>query len=193
MDSPAELDRRTLAEGRHLRLETITWRAANGATHEWETADRVGGIRAVLVIARLVPSQRLVLVRQYRPPARAAVLEFPAGLIDPGETPQQTALRELREETGYVGTIEHISPPTFTSPGLSSESACQVRVIVNETESRNSAPSPAPDGCEAITVVTVPLTTAGPWLQAAFDRGEQVDAKVAAYLLGLETARRGWT
>lgn len=32
-------------------------------------------------------------------------IEVPAGLIDPGETPEQTAVRELKEETGYVGEV----------------------------------------------------------------------------------------
>ena len=44
---------------------------------------------------------RLVVVRQYRYPMRRAMLEFPAGKLDLGETPRECAIRELREETGF--------------------------------------------------------------------------------------------
>jgi ADP-ribose pyrophosphatase len=45
---------------------------------------------------------RIVLVEQYRPPLGRNTLEMPAGTIEPGETPEQTAVREVREETGLV-------------------------------------------------------------------------------------------
>ena len=43
-----------------------------------------------------------VLVRQFRAGIHADTLEFPGGMIDPGETPEQAAARELEEETGFV-------------------------------------------------------------------------------------------
>lgn len=46
-----------------------------------------------------------MIVLQYRPPVEAVCVEFPAGLIDAGETPEQAAVRELREETGYEGKV----------------------------------------------------------------------------------------
>lgn len=47
----------------------------------------------------------IVLQRQFRPPVNAICIEIPAGLVDEGETPEQAAIRELHEETGYVGEI----------------------------------------------------------------------------------------
>jgi len=45
------------------------------------------------------------LQKQWRPPIDAVVVEIPAGLIDPGETVEECALRELKEESGYVGKV----------------------------------------------------------------------------------------
>jgi len=45
--------------------------------------------------------EEVVLVRQYRPAVERYTIELPSGLVDAGETPEQTARRELEEETGY--------------------------------------------------------------------------------------------
>lgn len=55
----------------------------------------------------------LLLQKQYRPPIDKVVIEVPAGLIDAGETIEECAVRELKEETGYVGVAEQTSPVMF--------------------------------------------------------------------------------
>lgn len=51
-----------------------------------------------------------MLQKQYRPPANQIMIEVPAGLVDEGETAEQSAVRELKEETGYVGKVTESSP-----------------------------------------------------------------------------------
>ncbi|MFN2448790.1 MAG: NUDIX hydrolase [Candidatus Baltobacteraceae bacterium] len=65
--------------------------------------------RGFIIVCALTPERRVVLVRQYKHGIGKELLELPAGAIDPGERPEQTALRELREETGYsAAAIEHV-------------------------------------------------------------------------------------
>ena len=54
-----------------------------------------------VVIVAVTRQDQILLVRQFRPAAAAVTLELPAGHVDPGETPEQAARRELLEETGY--------------------------------------------------------------------------------------------
>ena len=51
--------------------------------------------------------KNIILVSQYRHPAKKYILEVPAGLIDPGEDPRKAALRELMEETGKSRSEVH--------------------------------------------------------------------------------------
>jgi ADP-ribose pyrophosphatase len=64
---------------------------------------------------------RILLVRQYRLPARQYLWELPAGRVDEGETPLQAARRELVEETGYRAKQWKKIAAFFPSPGFLAE------------------------------------------------------------------------
>ncbi len=59
-----------------------------------------------------------MLQKQYRPPVNSVTIEVPAGLIDANETPEECAVRELREETGYVGKAVQTSTVMFNGQQL---------------------------------------------------------------------------
>ena len=65
--------------------------------------------------------KRILLVRQYRLPAQGFLWELPAGSVDPGEKPLQTAKRELKEETGYRAKNWTKLISFFPSPGFLAE------------------------------------------------------------------------
>ncbi|MEE3001208.1 MAG: NUDIX hydrolase [Planctomycetota bacterium] len=75
---------------------------------------------AVLIVP-ILSDGRFVLVRNWRVAVDQALLEFPAGTLEQGESPLVTAERELREETGYkAGSMEPLGS-FFTSPGFADE------------------------------------------------------------------------
>src|SRR6185437_11640924 len=64
---------------------------------------------------------RILLVRQYRLPARQYLWELPAGTVDEGETVLKTARRELVEETGYRAKTWKNIAEFYPSPGFLAE------------------------------------------------------------------------
>lgn len=75
---------------------------------------------AVAIVA-VNDKQELLMVTQYRYPIGRDMLEIPAGLIDEGEEPLETAKRELREETGYEAERWGHLTTTYTSAGSHNE------------------------------------------------------------------------
>ena len=91
----------------------------------WEEPDRIReivhhpGAAAVLAVTR---DRRVVLVRQLREALRESLLEIPAGVYDEeGETPEETARREVGEETGYRVTSLRRLGRVYTAPGFADE------------------------------------------------------------------------
>lgn len=74
------------------------------AYHDWVT------------ILAVTPEDRLVLIRQFRHGAQAIMLELPGGSMDAGEAPEETAVRELLEETGYRGEAVRLLATTWANP-----------------------------------------------------------------------------
>lgn len=73
------------------------------------------------VILPVEDGRRILLVRQYRLPARQYLWELPAGRVDEGETPRKAARRELSEETGYRAKKWEKLTEFYPSPGFLAE------------------------------------------------------------------------
>lgn len=177
------LGSREIAAGNWLALNQISYVDNKGIERIWESVSRKKAAGAVAIICTLIPSGRLVLVRQYRPPADNMVIEFPAGLVNPGEMPEETAIRELREETGYQGRLIRLIPDTFSSPGLSSEI---VRLAVMEADENSQGELITDfDETEDIETILVARDELESFLLQSARNGDQIDGRVSAFAIGL--------
>ena len=86
-----------------------------GKEHDFFVLDSVNWVNVIAV----TPDQQLVMVEQYRHGSNTVELEIPGGMMDPHETdPVATAVRELREETGYVGRQAHLLGRVLSNPAI---------------------------------------------------------------------------
>jgi ADP-ribose pyrophosphatase len=147
----------------------------------WDFARRPAAESCVGVLATTAANE-IVLVEQFRIPVQQHVIEIPAGLAGDedehrGEPLEETARRELLEETGYrAGTLRLLlSSPT--SAGMTSEFTHFFHATDLVRESQGGGV-----GSETITVHTVPLAGLRDWLQARQDSGAAIDSKIHAAL-----------
>lgn len=117
-DSLPELVRSDpLVKAGYLRITLDKIRFPNGREAERAMVWHPGAVALVVVD----DNQRWLLVRQYRHATGGNLLEIPAGTRDEGESPEETAAREVREETGYAaGTLVRLGG-VWTAPGFCSE------------------------------------------------------------------------
>ncbi len=94
------LNSRVIYKGRgHIVADLLEF--ADGTKHEWVYFKGQEGLGAVAVAA-FTKENKMILTKQYRHPFGKLMEDLPAGGMSEGETPEQAALRELEEETGYT-------------------------------------------------------------------------------------------
>lgn len=94
----------------------------------WEYVSRTGSTNAVVILAE--HDGKVILIEQYRVPLGARCLELPAGLVgdeDPDATVEETAVKELEEETGFTAERVERLGEFHSSPGMVAESFTLVR------------------------------------------------------------------
>jgi ADP-ribose pyrophosphatase len=112
-------DQKVEWEGKYLRI------VRDG---RWEYVERCGGVHAVVILAE--HEDKVVLIEQYRVPLGRNCIELPAGLVgdeDPDAGIEDTAIKELEEETGFTAERVELLGEYFSSPGMVAEGFTLVR------------------------------------------------------------------
>ena len=189
-----------LHDGAWLRLKRIHYTTKGGTQRTWEAAERttrrVGSAAdGVLILAKVTRAGRLQLplVAQMRPPADGYTLEFPAGLLDAGETPEEAAKRELYEETGLSGgVLESQSPPLLLDPGMSnSKIICVVMNVNGDAEAnRDARPHPVIGEGEEVEVLYLDDLSLQGLEELARKHQLTIDANLYMYFAGMMDASK---
>ncbi|KAI0928177.1 hypothetical protein AcW1_005503 [Taiwanofungus camphoratus] len=129
-----------ISDAKWVTLKKIHWSDPEGKQRTWECAERKtrgsSDIDAVAILAVLHSETNAfppstVIIEQFRAPVGKFVVELPAGLIDEGETAEETAIRELEEETGFKGKkVLQSSPLLVCDPGMTTANMKLVSVDV---------------------------------------------------------------
>lgn len=183
-----------LSQTRWLNLFRTQW-THGGASGEWVFASRKKAPHAypiapdAVVIAPILREEgkpnRIMLVKEFRIPLGSWSIGFPAGLIDPGETVESTIARELREEVGLeLVDIAHLSPPIFSSCGMTDEAFVQAYVYARHG---NGGASPEPS--EAIIPMELDIEGVKSLLEETSAKALPFDAK--CWLILDEFRRKG--
>jgi len=111
------LSSRRIYQGRAVRLRVDTVKLSGGR----QTTREVVEHDDCVAIVALDDKDNVLLVKQFRKPVEKELLEIPAGGIDPGETPEDSVRREMREETGFLPRKVQKLGGFYSSPGFCTE------------------------------------------------------------------------
>jgi ADP-ribose pyrophosphatase len=165
-----------LFQGRRFRVETVSQSTMSGETREREVVRHPGAV----TILPLLDDGRICLIRNFRASVNKTLIELPAGTLDPHEDPEQTAKRELTEETGYSAASFELLCAFYLSPGILDE-RMHLYLATGLTPGQ-----PAREEVELIENLLLPFDEA----LALIDRGEIEDAKTIVGLLRYDRTRR---
>ncbi|KAK3166930.1 hypothetical protein OEA41_010055 [Lepraria neglecta] len=186
-----------IKDARWTKLVLTTYKDPTGKERTWESAERstrpkdspIDGVGIVAILQK--PSgPELVLQKQFRPPINKVVIEVPAGLVDAGEGAAASAVRELKEETGYVGVAAEISPVMFNDAGFCNTNLNMVHVTVDMSLPENQNLKPELEENEFIEVFSTPLKDLYAECKKLESEGYAIDARVGTLAEGIELAKR---
>ena len=179
---PGRVSSRRAYSGKIISLDVDQVRFPDGSIGELEMIRHPGASAVVPFLSD--PSSddpQVLLIRQYRYAADGYLYEIPAGRLDPGETAQNCAIRELQEETGCSASKVEYLFSMYTTPGFTDE---QIHVFM-ATGLISGATSHEAD--EFLDLEPQPLSRALEMIRV----GEIQDAKTALALLYTAGFRAG--
>ncbi|KAI4724878.1 putative ADP-ribose pyrophosphatase [Aureobasidium sp. EXF-10728] len=148
----------------------------------------------IVAILEKASGPELLLQKQYRPPIDKICIEVPAGLVDEGEDAETCALRELKEESGYVGEVIKgalgVTPMMYNDPGFCNTNLNMVHVRLDMSNPDNQNPRPQLDENEFIESFSIPLATLYAECKKLEAEGYAIDARVLTLAEGIEVARQ---
>jgi len=189
-----------MIKGTWLQFGTVDYIIEGSNQHRtWELVERItrtsgSEIDRVDIIgivhSRQNQQRQLALIVSYRPAVGKFVLELPGGLTKKGETCEDAAFRELREEAGLQGEFKSISPELMNDPWKSNENSKIIQAQIDGDNDINCRPQQQLAQDEMIELIYFPIDNLLENLTAFCDKfNTGIDVKLYTLALGLELGK----
>jgi len=130
-----------LYKGQWLLLKKDNFVNSKNEPVTWETVERTHNSPSFAIIAKLIPSNRFILIKQFRHAINNYVIALPAGVSGPEvaseEDLNKCILKELLEETGYTGIIKSRSPVLKLNPAIMNSDFLLISAQIDEKDPKN--------------------------------------------------------
>jgi len=172
MKNPDIINIQTLAASKLFQIEALDLAFSNGQRAQYERI--VTPLKHAVIIVPMLTPETLLLTQEYQVGSEQYGLTFPKGKVDPGETPQQAAIREMREEIGYTGKTLQALGTVDSMPGY-----IQHQTHFYVAQQLTPAPLSSGDEPEPLPIISWPIAE----IDALIEDPRFTDARNLAILL----------
>lgn len=170
------LDKTSQFSGKFIDVYKTIFKNEKNKIMTWQSVSRKNNNKVVDIIA--FKDDNIVLIKQFRAPLEKYCISFPSGLIDDDETPEEAAMRELKEETGYSGEILFTGNDTSSSAGLTNEIIIPVVIKINQEGAQDLQDN------ENIDVIIIPIKYLKENINKLIDDQTIICSRVMNFILG---------
>ncbi len=168
----------SIAKSRFFNIESVQLKFNNGERREFERM-KSSGLGSVMIVP-FYDNETLLLIREYAVGTHTYELGFPKGLIDPGESPEIAANRELKEEVGFASdNLQKLKKIIMAPSYFNSEMTIFMAFNLYPEKLQGDEPEP-------LEVIKWPIAN----IDELLERDDFQEARnIAALLLALKTIR----
>jgi ADP-ribose pyrophosphatase len=176
-----KISEENLFSGNWLSIKETEYENSNGESFKWESVERKNNSTSVVIIPKLVHSDRFVLIRQFRPAINGYILGFPAGLDNNSD---EEIIEELKEETGFTGIIKNKSFLIKSGSGIINDAGKVIFMEIDEYAKVNKNPKQNLETSEQIEVIVLHKNKISDFLTQVVKEGDSVGANLWYLFIG---------
>jgi len=154
-----KISEKILCQGQWLSLKQSIFTTADDQKIIWESIERKNNAISFAIITKLIPSNRYILIKQFRHAINNYLIGLPAGITEVDivseESLERCILKELKEETGYTGILKSKSPMLKVNPAILNNDFFVASAEIDEKDPNNINAQQTLESAEEIEVILI--------------------------------------